>query len=127
MTLLLIEQDALTGTTRRSTNTRVPSPYWVAVSPVLVPLSSCNDAADALIEWFGPEELKYVVGGERWWQVRGLDGIDAEWIAERDHIGEGPVGSDKKFSWEEQDIIRMEQLKSVMVGASPLRFLHVPD
>ncbi|KAJ3533909.1 hypothetical protein NMY22_g7140 [Coprinellus aureogranulatus] len=99
------------------TNTRVPSPYWVAVCPVQVPLSSCNEAADALIEWFGPEELKHVVGGERWWQVRGLNGIDAEWIAEREHIGEDPVPEaelGKTLSKEEQDIVRMEKLESLM-------------
>lgn len=27
------------------------------------------------------EEFRRVVGGERWWQVRGLDGLEAEWIA----------------------------------------------
>lgn len=89
-----------------------------------MPLSSCNEAADVLMEWFGPEELKHVVGGERWWQVRGLDGIDAEWIAERDHIGEGPVDFDKKLSREEEDILRMEQLESVMVSAPLVRFLR---
>jgi hypothetical protein len=26
-------------------------------------------------------EFKRVVGGERWWQVRGLDGLEAEWVA----------------------------------------------
>jgi hypothetical protein len=26
-------------------------------------------------------EFKRVVGGERWWQVRGLDGVEAEWVA----------------------------------------------
>ncbi|KAF5333486.1 hypothetical protein D9611_002644 [Ephemerocybe angulata] len=97
------------------TNTRIPSLYWVAISPVRVPLSSCNDAADCLIKWFGQNELKKVVGGERWWQVRGLDGIDAEWIAERDHIGDEEVLYEgKRISKEEQDIIRMEKLESVM-------------
>lgn len=83
-----------------------------------MPLSSCNQAADALIEWFGPEELKHVVGGERWWQVRGMNGIDAEWIAEREHIGEDPVQGRSDLSKEEQDIIRMEELESVMVCVS---------
>jgi hypothetical protein len=76
------------------------------------------------MEWFGPEELRRVVGGDRWWQVRGLDGIDAEWIAERDHIGESPVDFDKKLSREEEDVLRMEQLESVMVSAPLARFLR---
>ncbi|KAG8741808.1 hypothetical protein FRC10_002407 [Ceratobasidium sp. 414] len=78
------------------TNTHLPSPFWTTVIPTRVPLSSCNDAADLLIKLlhqtstpsgsnFSDEEadaeFKRVVGGERWWQVRGLDGIEAEWIA----------------------------------------------
>ncbi|KAJ2931623.1 hypothetical protein H1R20_g5347, partial [Candolleomyces eurysporus] len=98
------------------TNTRVPSLYWVAVSPVTIPLSICNEAADALIEWFGPEELNTVVGGERWWQVRGLSGIDAEWIAEREHLDDTgeKVGNGQKLTREEQDILQMEKLESVI-------------
>lgn len=49
--------------------------------PVTIPLPCCNKAADILIDWFGPEQLKEVVGGEKWWQVRGLEGVQAEWIA----------------------------------------------
>ncbi|RXW25139.1 hypothetical protein EST38_g704 [Candolleomyces aberdarensis] len=98
------------------TNTRVPSLYWVAVSPVTIPLSICNEAADTLIEWFGPEELNTVVGGERWWQVRGLSGIDAEWIAEREHLDDAgeKVGNGQKLTREEQDILQMEKLESVI-------------
>ena len=44
-------------------------------------LPCCNKAADILIDWFGPDELRKVVGGERWWQVRGLEGVQAEWVA----------------------------------------------
>ncbi|KAG9102351.1 hypothetical protein FRC06_002069 [Ceratobasidium sp. 370] len=81
------------------TNTHVPSPFWTTVIPTRIPLSSCNDAADLVIKLlrqtstpsgsnFSDEEadaeFKRVVGGERWWQVRGLDGIEAEWVAMKD-------------------------------------------
>jgi pyruvate/2-oxoglutarate dehydrogenase complex dihydrolipoamide acyltransferase (E2) component len=49
---------------------------------VLIPLSSCDQAAKVLIDYFGPDDLKNVVGGEKWWQVRGLSGVEAEWIAQ---------------------------------------------
>ncbi|KAF8969460.1 hypothetical protein BDZ97DRAFT_1653726 [Flammula alnicola] len=100
------------------TNTHVPAPYWAAVSPVTIPLSSCNAAADVLIEWFGPQELKHVVGGERWWQVRGLNGIDGEWIAELEDIDseiEVKVQDGKKLNTEEANILRMEKLDKVML------------
>ncbi|PPR04039.1 hypothetical protein CVT24_010614 [Panaeolus cyanescens] len=100
------------------TNTHVPAPYWSAVSPVVIPLSTCNAAADILIDWFGPEELKQVVGGERWWQVRGLDGIDGEWVCEEDDIKSEPVHKTycgRKLSTEESNILRMEKLETVML------------
>ncbi|KAF9028446.1 alpha/beta-hydrolase [Hymenopellis radicata] len=96
------------------TNTHVPAPYWAAVAPVLIPLTSCNRAADILIDWFGPEELKHVVGGERWWQVRGMDGIDAEWITEKEYLSEAKADSTRKLSDTEEDILRMESLDRVM-------------
>ncbi|KAK0468142.1 uncharacterized protein EV420DRAFT_1503082 [Desarmillaria tabescens] len=97
------------------TNTHVPAPYWAAVSPVRIPLSSCNQAADVLINWFGPDELKQVVGGERWWQVRGLDGVDGEWITETDYLSDVDLKKDKNLSKDEQDILRMEHLDRVML------------
>ncbi|KAG9047560.1 hypothetical protein FS837_002023 [Tulasnella sp. UAMH 9824] len=63
------------------TNTYIPPPYWAECVPVTIPLPCCNKAADILIDWFGSEQLKEVVGGEKWWQVRGLEGVQAEWIA----------------------------------------------
>ncbi|KAG8980616.1 hypothetical protein FRB90_007591, partial [Tulasnella sp. 427] len=63
------------------TNTYVPPPYWAECVPVTIPLPCCNKAADILIDWFGPEQIKQVVGGSKWWQVRGLEGVQAEWIA----------------------------------------------
>ncbi|KAF8609765.1 alpha/beta-hydrolase [Ceratobasidium sp. AG-I] len=78
------------------TNTHVPAPFWNTVIPTRIPLSSCNDAADILITLLrqtstpsgsdyskeeADAEFRRVVGGEKWWQVRGLDGLEAEWIA----------------------------------------------
>lgn len=101
-----------------STNTHVPAPYWAAVSPVIIPLSSCNRAADVLIDWFGPEELKHVVGGERWWQVRGLDGVDGEWITEKEYLGppKEDTNPPHELSDEDENILRMENLDTVMVS-----------
>lgn len=103
-----------------STNTHVPAPYWAVVCPVTIPLSCCNSAADALIDWFGPEELKIVVGGERWWQVRGLNGVDAEWVAEKRDVFNTSV-KDKKIRMTDVDINigRMEHLDSIMVPIHP--------
>ncbi|KAI0368056.1 alpha/beta-hydrolase [Pilatotrama ljubarskyi] len=97
------------------TNTHVPAPFWCAVVPVKIPLSSCNKAADALIEWFGPDDLKHVVGGERWWQVRGLEWLDGEWITEKAYLKENPSKDGKKLSEEEDTILRMEHLDRVML------------
>ncbi|KAJ3518062.1 hypothetical protein NLJ89_g103 [Agrocybe chaxingu] len=100
------------------TNTHIPAPPWAAVSPVTIPLSTCNDAADSLIEWFGPEELKHVVGGERWWQVRGLDGIDAEWMAQAEDIepqSDTKPLKGKKLSEEKANILLMEKLDKVLL------------
>lgn len=47
----------------------------------MIPMSSCNEAATYLIQALGGEEqAAKVTGGTRWWQVRGLKGIDANWI-----------------------------------------------
>lgn len=87
------------------------------MSPVLIPFTSCNKAADILIDWFGPEDLKHVVGGEKWWQVRGLDGIEAEWVTEKEYLGPPPSsqGLDRKLSTEDANILRMDHLETVMV------------
>ena len=70
-----------------------------------------------MIDWFGPDDLKYVVGGHKWWQVRGLDGIDAEWITEREFLEdlEGDKIPERKLGWEEETVLRMEHLETVMV------------
>lgn len=62
------------------TNTHVPNPLGCAVFPVLIPMDSCDHAAKLLIDRLG-NEVNDVAGGSKWWQVRGLDGIEAEWLA----------------------------------------------
>lgn len=85
---------------------------------MLIPLSSCNKAADLLLDWFDPDELKKVVGGERWWQVRGLDGIEAEWVTEKKFLKEGSATSLKegKLSDNDHQILQMNGLDRVMVS-----------
>lgn len=47
-------------------------------------MSYCNEAAEHLIRAFGgPEKTRETVGGTKWWQARGLPGVDCQWIAER--------------------------------------------
>ncbi|KAI0790560.1 hypothetical protein C8Q75DRAFT_806462 [Abortiporus biennis] len=66
---------------QRFSNTRTPSPPWVHVVKLCVPMTCCDDAATYLIQALGGEEMtKRVVGGTKWWQVRGVKGVDAEWI-----------------------------------------------
>jgi len=49
-------------------------------------MSSCDEAAVYLIKAFrGEEVMKRVVGGTKWWQVRGIRGLDAEWISAKKH------------------------------------------
>ncbi|KAL6305246.1 hypothetical protein BKA93DRAFT_825271 [Sparassis latifolia] len=68
-------------------NTYVPSSPWSHVVRLRVPMSCCDDAATFLIQALGGEETtKRIVGGTKWWQVRGIKGIDAEWItAKKDY------------------------------------------
>jgi len=101
-----------------SSNTPVPAPSRAVAAPIRIPIQTCNAAADILIDWFGPEDLKYVVGGHKWWQVRGLDGVDAEWITEREFLQDldEDMVPERKPRREEEIISRMEHLDTVMVG-----------
>lgn len=83
----------------------------------MIPIATCNAAADVLIDWFGPDDLKYVVGGHKWWQVRGLDGLDAEWITEREFLKDLDTDKapERTLRWEEEMVLRMEHLETVMV------------
>jgi hypothetical protein len=63
-----------------------------------------------------------VVGGERWWQVRGLDGVDGEWITEKaflcpeSEIKDTTKNMSRKLSEGEREILRMDGLDTVMVS-----------
>ena len=47
-----------------------------------MPMSSCNDAALHLVKAFGGEDVaRRVVGGVKWWQVRGLKGLSGYTIS----------------------------------------------
>ena len=92
---------------------------------MLIPFKTCNKAADTLISWFdSPEELRRIVGGERWWQVRGLDGLEAEWVTEKSLLkseecqkamDEKKKGKGGKFSDTELELLAMDGLEKVMV------------
>lgn len=61
-----------------------PAPPTVTSIRLLIPLSCCDDAAPILIASLGGEEkAKEIAGGTRWWQVRGLAGVDANWVANK--------------------------------------------
>lgn len=111
----------------------MPHPYWATVVPVQIPLASCNQAADVLKSWFAEDELRDIVGGERWWQVRGLSGIDAEWIAMKDDVDAMNPEAAKdakerrqrakerkaklgKGTWIDEDMAAMDKLDRVMVS-----------
>ncbi len=56
-------------------NTQTPSPPWVHVVKVVVPMSCCDEAAKYLTQVLGGEETaRRLVGGVKWWQVRGING-----------------------------------------------------
>lgn len=56
-------------------NARTPSPPWIQVIRLLIPMSCCEAAAAYLIEALGGEQkAREVAGGTKWWQVRGLRG-----------------------------------------------------
>lgn len=56
-------------------NTPTLSPPWTHVVRELIPLSSCDEAAKYLIKCLGGEDkAREVVGGVKWWQVRGIEG-----------------------------------------------------
>lgn len=50
-----------------------------------------------------------------------MDGIDAEWITEREYLDNTKPPADKTLSASELDILRMEHLDTVMVRSNSLR------
>jgi acetyl esterase/lipase len=70
-------------------NAHTPATPWVYMLKTLVPKSCCDDAAVILIKVLGGREsTKRIVGGTRWWQVRGIDGVDAQWLAAKKDLRE---------------------------------------
>ncbi|SPO34874.1 uncharacterized protein PSFLO_00345 [Pseudozyma flocculosa] len=67
---------------QRFANTHVPAAPWAISIPTMVPMESCNQAAEILKQYFGPKDLKDLIGGEKWWQIRSIPGVQAEWIAQ---------------------------------------------
>ncbi|KAJ7647735.1 hypothetical protein FB45DRAFT_1052164 [Roridomyces roridus] len=62
-------------------NTRTPSPPWVHVVRLVVPMSCCDEASTYLITALGGEDAaRSIIGGCKWWQVRGVNGVEAQWI-----------------------------------------------
>ncbi|CAE6346975.1 unnamed protein product [Rhizoctonia solani] len=59
-------------------NAKIPSPPWVHCVRVLIPLECCDAAAPLLLQALGGPDA---VGGSKWWQVRGVRGVDAQWVA----------------------------------------------
>lgn len=60
---------------------RVPSPPWVGVFRLVMPIELCHVAAQIIQECFGQREIEEVVGGREWWQQRmGRKGVEGEWI-----------------------------------------------
>lgn len=66
---------------QRFTNTHVPAQPGTTSLRLLIPIDSCDEAAKLLVNYFGDDDLRNLVGGRLWWQVRGLRGVQAEWIA----------------------------------------------
>ncbi|XP_006461294.1 hypothetical protein AGABI2DRAFT_221981 [Agaricus bisporus var. bisporus H97] len=62
-------------------NTQTPSSLSTYLVRVVVPLTSCEEAAKYLVDVFGGEDkAREVVGGFKWWQARTIEGVDAQWI-----------------------------------------------
>ncbi len=63
------------------TDAPAPPIPWATTLPVMIPMESCDKAAKLIIDHLGPEDLQKLVGGEKWWQLRSMPGVQAEWIA----------------------------------------------
>ena len=72
------------------------APPTVTSIRLLIPPSCCDDAAAILIRALGGEEkAKEVAGGTRWWQVRGIAGVDANWVANKKEWNRAKRNRDK--------------------------------
>lgn len=63
------------------TDAPAPPIPWATTLPVIIPMESCDKAAELIVEHLGPQDLEKMVGGEKWWQLRSLPGVQGEWIA----------------------------------------------
>ncbi|EST07742.1 Alpha/beta hydrolase fold-3 [Kalmanozyma brasiliensis GHG001] len=63
------------------TDAPAPPIPWATTLPVMIPMESCDAAAKLIVEHLGPQDLAKLVGGEKWWQMRPLPGLQGEWIA----------------------------------------------
>ncbi|SPO23300.1 uncharacterized protein UTRI_01978 [Ustilago trichophora] len=63
------------------TDAPAPPIPWATTLPVMIPMESCDKAAKVIVEHLGPQDLEKLVGGEKWWQLRPLPGLQGEWIA----------------------------------------------
>ncbi|SPC67080.1 uncharacterized protein UHOD_02664 [Ustilago sp. UG-2017b] len=63
------------------TDAPAPPIPWATTLPVMIPMESCDKAAELIIEHLGEKDLSKLVGGEKWWQLRSLPGLQGEWIA----------------------------------------------
>lgn len=77
---------------QRLANTFQPAPWSVRVIRVSIPASTCSSAAEYLTAAFGPDEIKNLIGGRQWWQLRGnKDGsVEGEWIAMKRDLPRSP-------------------------------------
>ncbi|PLW09588.1 hypothetical protein PCASD_20257 [Puccinia coronata f. sp. avenae] len=77
---------------QRLANTFQPAPPSVRVIRVSISASTCSSAAEYLIAAFGPDELRNLIGGKQWWQLRGnKDGsVEGEWIAMKRDLPRSP-------------------------------------
>ncbi|KAA1109852.1 hypothetical protein PGTUg99_035829 [Puccinia graminis f. sp. tritici] len=77
---------------QRLGNTFQPAPWSVRVIRVSIPASTCSSAAEYLTAAFGPDEIKNLIGGRQWWQLRGnKDGsVEGEWIAMKRDLPRSP-------------------------------------
>jgi len=85
------------GASAEFSNTQTLSSPYIHLVRVLIPLCICDEAAKVLVQVLGGEDkAREIVGGIKWWQVRGIEGwvwmircsstnlidhsIDAQWI-----------------------------------------------
>ncbi|SJX61885.1 uncharacterized protein (N-terminal fragment), partial [Sporisorium reilianum f. sp. reilianum] len=66
------------------TDAPAPPIPWATTLPVMIPMESCDQAAKIIMDHLGPDDLAKLVGGEKWWQLRPLPGVQGEWIAMSD-------------------------------------------